>query len=117
MPPKDKDWTDWYCQTSHKMVNGRQYTLTEHIGYFTTLTIYCWHTHELLKDLTFFMHPYVPETMIDNGKFFYNCGERHVEFAKHYAEHQCHALHRNRLDVTQSYTCLEEMDNDTNDNR
>lgn len=84
---KDSDWTKEYCQTTHKVFEGNQYSVTKY-GNFAQLQVYSWVTGKLIKELYFFVQAFDPKTCENEPVRFWNCGtiERAVKLAKIYAE-------------------------------
>lgn len=81
---KDCDWTKPYYNTSHMCLNGIQNTVVDY-GRFVLLQVYSWHTHEMVRELTFFK-PAINFYCVNEKTRFWNCGENAMMYAKLYAE-------------------------------
>ena len=105
---KDKNWTPWYCDTSHKIVNGIQYSLRRCDGRFVEIMVYDWHQHiTKYREIVFFERAFKKES-IESRYYFWNCGKDVIEWAKHWVDYRCHEmeLHQNNLSKCM---CLEKM--------
>lgn len=84
MNPPNKNWTNWYCNVSHKMLDGIQYTLTNYEN-FIELTVYSWVSYQVIDKKWFFIREFGNDS-IENPNYFWNCGdiETAIEWSKHY---------------------------------
>lgn len=98
----DHDWTKSFYGVSHKVINGIQYTITDHET-FAELMVFSWYSYLVLEKKYFFVQPFENDSVFDQN-FYWNCGENYVQWAKHYVDHDyCPSITVNRMDMSKCY--------------